>query len=150
MGIGQAEGVPFAVSPRNSAAAVAYLLEKTNVTYLLLAAEFKPLADEVLASMKNPPPVAYMPTFRNLFPEKDEDFEFLPQIKHRNINDPITMLHSSGKPPFFSFSWKLPNELSFSGSTAFPKPITYTHLLFQCASRVFCKCSLMRDRCFVF
>lgn len=98
MGIVQAEGVSFAVSPRNSAIAVAHLLEKTRSKYLLVSEDFRPLAEAAITSMKNPPPIAYIPSFHNdLFLEKDEGFEFLPQIKHKNIHDPVTILHSSGR-----------------------------------------------------
>lgn len=60
--------------------------------------DFKPLAEAAMASMSNPPPIAYMPLFhKDLYPENEDNFEFLPEIKHKNINDPVTILHSSGK-----------------------------------------------------
>lgn len=98
LGIIRAEGVAFAVSPRNSALAVAHLLTKTSAKHLLVTEDLKSLANAAIDSMSHPSLVVSMPSFyKDLFLDKDEIFETLPPAKHKEIHDPVAILHSSGK-----------------------------------------------------
>ncbi|KAF7798676.1 hypothetical protein EIP86_009900 [Pleurotus ostreatoroseus] len=106
--------VVFPISPRNSPAAIAYLLSKMGAMYIfvgsedalqdLAAAAFRNLSDS-----KNRVPIqAQFPTFADAYEAGiDDPFEPLPPLQFE-WNDPLVILHSSG-------------------STAFPKPLVYTH-----------------------
>ena len=105
LGIVRAEGVAFAVSPRNSAPGVAYLIDKTGSEYLIFTSDLKPLVDAALVILKEQgskiPVFRLMPTFKDLFPEDDsEDFEYLSEPRLKGLDDPIVLLHSSGTPGY--------------------------------------------------
>ena len=101
LGIIRAECVAFAVSPRNSAAGVAHLINKTGSRYIVVTPDLKPLMDTTIAILKEQgsviPDVQLMPTFGDLFPDGDsEDFEYLPEPELSGPDDPVCILHSSG------------------------------------------------------
>jgi hypothetical protein len=63
--------------------------------------DLKPLLDAALAVLKEQgsemPAVQLMPAFGDLFPSDDsEEFEYLPDPKNKNLDEPICILHSSG------------------------------------------------------
>ncbi|KAG7091792.1 putative NRPS-like protein biosynthetic cluster [Marasmius oreades] len=115
----RADCIVFPISPRNSAAAVAYLLGKVGVDHVLVGREaaMQDLIVESLAKLKetfpSQPSPTYSPTF--IFDEI-----FLPSFEEALVlkpdelplttryHDPMLYLHSSG-------------------STAFPKPIPLTN-----------------------
>ncbi|GJE93538.1 acetyl-CoA synthetase-like protein [Phanerochaete sordida] len=110
-GVQRAGAVAFPISPRNSPAAVAHLLARTRAPYVLLGREaaHQDLAAGAFAHMRlagaEPPRVADMPVFEDVY--NAGEVEPLPPL-HADLDEPTVMMHSSG-------------------STAFPKPITWTH-----------------------
>ncbi|KAJ3481757.1 hypothetical protein NLI96_g7439 [Meripilus lineatus] len=117
VGILRSGCTPFAISPRNSPAAIAHLLAKTGTKNVLLGREpaFQHLsgaAFKILESQGNTPPkTALLPTFEELYvPNSEENFEPLPPPT-TTLYDIAHMFHSSG-------------------STAFPKPIYNEHFTF--------------------
>ncbi|KAF9650627.1 acetyl-CoA synthetase-like protein [Thelephora ganbajun] len=122
LGIIRAEGAVFAVSPRNSASAVAHLISKTGSQHIIATPDLKPLTDAAIAILKEQrskiPVVQLMQTFEELFPDDDsENFEYLPEPKLKGLDDPVCILHSSG-------------------SVAYPKPVTFTNRIWVCCSRL--------------
>ena len=106
LGIVRAESAAFAVSPRNSAPAVAHLIEKTGSKHIIVTPDLKPLADAAITVLKEQgsgiPVVQLMPAFRDLFPDHDsDDFEYLPEPKLKGLDDPVVLLHSSGASRYF-------------------------------------------------
>ena len=101
LGIIRTECVAFAISPRNSAAGVAHLINKTGSQYITVTPDLKPLVDAGIAILKKQgskiPEVQLMPIFKDLFPDDDsEDFEYLPEPKSKSADDLVCILHSSG------------------------------------------------------
>ncbi|KAI0249337.1 acetyl-CoA synthetase-like protein [Lactifluus subvellereus] len=115
VGILRAGFAVFPISPRNSPEAVAHLLKKTGARHLLVGGEpmLQKLAAaslELLRADGHPEiPQSGMPRFEDIYPHDSSDSEFkhYPPAKF-NRNAPSLILHSSG-------------------STAFPKPIVWTH-----------------------
>jgi len=110
VGIARAGHIVFPISPRNSAAAVAHLIRGANISHILVGAEkiLEQLANESLELLQSveKPSLHPMPTFDDIFRCKEE---FVPlSLRRPNIHDPGVILHSSG-------------------STAFPKPILFSH-----------------------
>jgi len=100
-GIIRAEGAAFMISPSHSASAIAYLIDKTGTKHIIITPDVEPLADAVVAIMKERgleiPVVRPMPAFSDLFPDGDsKDFEYLPAPKLKGLEDPACLLHSSG------------------------------------------------------
>ncbi|EKM49937.1 uncharacterized protein PHACADRAFT_213717 [Phanerochaete carnosa HHB-10118-sp] len=113
-GICRAGFVAFPISPRNSPEAIAHLLAETGVSHIFISAEdaLQRLWDastDVLARTGGAPPLRHdVPAFQELYPaEPDVHFKLLPAPDVR-WDDVTIILHSSG-------------------STAFPKPIPWTH-----------------------
>lgn len=102
LGIIRAGSVAFAISPRNSAAGIAHLINKTGTQHVLVTPDLKPLMDATIAILKELegtiiPAVQSMPTFKDFFPDdEEEDFEYLPEPDATGPDDPICILHSSG------------------------------------------------------
>lgn len=103
MGIIRAGMTAFPISPRNSPAAIAHLLSKTNVTHMLIGGEqsLKTLAsaslnliDHLAVSI---PTQSVMPVFEDLYIDQNGvTFEPLP-LEKPSLNDAAVILHSSGK-----------------------------------------------------
>lgn len=108
-GIMRAGAVAFPVSVRNSDAGIVHLLRKTGATHMfvsqdpgmqgLAAASLKQMPDSTITTSD-------MPSFDALY--SAQDGELLPEAKNISLDDRGLILHSSG-------------------STAFPKPITFTY-----------------------
>ncbi|OBZ79958.1 L-aminoadipate-semialdehyde dehydrogenase large subunit [Grifola frondosa] len=113
VGIIRAGYIVFLISPRNSPTAIAHLLSKVHVTHILGGPEDS-LQDLLHASLqlipddpnRATPTLSLIPQFEELY-LKDATFEPLP-FERPQLSDRAVILHSSG-------------------STAFPKPITWTH-----------------------
>ncbi|KAH7929530.1 acetyl-CoA synthetase-like protein [Leucogyrophana mollusca] len=125
MSIIRANYVVFPISPRNSAAAVAHLLDKVGVDHVLVGREqvMQDLVNDALDVLRDQYPSAPTPNLSPMFIFEDlflptEDghamSETLP-FKYKGPNSPLIILHSSG-------------------STGFPKPVPWTnHTLSQLA-----------------
>lgn len=92
----------FAISPRNSPAAVAHLLQKTSPAHLIVGPEsnLKELAAASYNIIKGdgaePPRVSEMPFFDALYGNALSPFEPLPPVK-RGADDIVLIMHSSGE-----------------------------------------------------
>ena len=89
------------ISPRNSAASVAHLINKTGSQYIVVTPDLRPLVDAAFANLREQgsemPVIQLMPTFKNIFPDDEsDDFEYLPDLKNKGLDDPVCILHSSG------------------------------------------------------
>lgn len=126
----------FPISPRNSTAGVANLLQKMAVKYLFVSGdqamqELATTACEKNRSLEGNLEVELLevPTYETLFgvsaESSDAVFEPLPLPLKHDVDSVVMILHSSG----MSLSLCLPNPLlnNFEGSTSFPKPIPITH-----------------------
>ncbi|KAI0265422.1 acetyl-CoA synthetase-like protein [Gloeopeniophorella convolvens] len=115
VGILRAGFAVFPISPRNSPEAIAHLLKKTGTAHLLVggepmlqrlaAASLDLLREEGLPDI----PFSTMPQFEDIYPEGPSGSEFkrYPKVKF-DLDAPSLILHSSG-------------------STAFPKPVIWSH-----------------------
>ncbi|KAF8989919.1 hypothetical protein BDQ17DRAFT_1393209 [Cyathus striatus] len=104
----------FPISPRNSPAGVAHLLQTTGTKYLLLSHDpgIQRLAALTCAQpsmrvLASRPEMLPLPTFEYLFGTSEDDFEPLPMSFHPEPSTPALILHTSG-------------------SMSFPKPISLT------------------------
>ncbi|KAJ7448015.1 hypothetical protein FB451DRAFT_1289566 [Mycena latifolia] len=114
----RANYVVFPISPRNSPAAVAHLIDKAGVNHLLIGHDSSMLelangALEILASKypsRKAPDVSYVPLFEELF---------LPASERKMTPDSVP------------YEYKGPDAciiiMHSSGSTAFPKPIYWSN-----------------------
>ena len=125
-GIIRAGHTVFPISPRNSAPAIAHLLTKTGTQHVFVGSEsaLQDLAAMSLELMKDSgtplPAIQGIPLFETLYPrDLDESYEPLPKFKP-DWNDPAVIMHSSG-------------------STAFPKPIIWSHYRYFLLGIVPCK-----------
>lgn len=117
------------ISPRNSPAAVAHLLRKANVAHVLVGPEnaLQGLIASSLALLDGEedlkPSISVIPAFDQVYRPDSEPFEPLDPGKFK-LENAAVILHSSG-------------------STAFPKPIVWTHYqlfhvgLTPCESQIF-------------
>ncbi|KAF8990609.1 hypothetical protein BDQ17DRAFT_1433645 [Cyathus striatus] len=118
MAIMRANHIPFPISPRNSAQAVAHLVSKVNVKLVLLGRDkaMLNLAEDTVQILKDNhpattiPEISPIPVFENIFTGEVPDMTDLP-ITRRGSDEFVIYLHSSG-------------------STAFPKPIPWTNYRF--------------------
>ena len=101
LGILRAGHIAFLVSPRNSAAAVADLLNKTNCTHVLASQDphMSRLVEEALAAIDGVIQHA-MPEFEHLFsPEgttMEDAFHDVLEMPEFDLDSPALILHSSG------------------------------------------------------
>ncbi|KAM5543840.1 hypothetical protein V8D89_002457 [Ganoderma adspersum] len=113
LGILRAGHVAFPISPRNSPAAVADLLQKTRCVHILLSQDvhITGLARDALGEVDGVSQYA-MPQFESLYPagpsQKDSEVEDALEAPTYDLESPAIILHSSG-------------------STNHPKPITWSH-----------------------
>ncbi|KAI9459305.1 acetyl-CoA synthetase-like protein [Russula earlei] len=115
VGILRAGLTVFPVSPRNSPEAIAHLLKKTGASHLLVGGE--PKLQKLAASSLNllraeghpGIPFSDMPHYEDVYPvdSSDSTLKHYPAVKF-DLNAQSLILHSSG-------------------STAFPKPIVWSH-----------------------
>lgn len=147
VGIVRAGHIAFPISPRNSPAAVAHLLSKTSAEYVFVGPEgsLQNLANETMKILGNNdttrlPSLNTIPLFPELYRENDvPNFQLLPVYKPK-WDDAAIILHSSGT-CYMSIS-RLSTQLQcYAGSTAFPKPIVWTHHRYLLLSMVPCTCS---------
>lgn len=103
IGVQRAGFVAFPISPRNSPAAVAHLLTQTAAEYILVGPEpalqdLAAAAFDIMREAGTPlPPRAQMPVFEDLYiDDRESALEPLPPL-HADLDDPIVMMHSSGK-----------------------------------------------------
>ena len=121
----------FPISPRNSAIAVAHLLQKVQVDHVLLGheramQELVASAFDILRSdHKTLPSTSFMPQFEDLYGGSDVQWAPLPPMGKQDITEIAMILHSSGMN--ISISPAIPSDSSLIGSTAFPKPIGWSH-----------------------
>ncbi|KAH8110847.1 acetyl-CoA synthetase-like protein [Phellopilus nigrolimitatus] len=115
----------FCISPRNSPAAVTTLLAQTGVAHLFVSADasLQTLASAALDGLSAESPVRKheIAVFEDFFPTKGCDPAFTPEpLAEIDMDAPAAIFHSSG-------------------STAFPKPIYFTHraLIWAAASMCF-------------
>ncbi|KAI5119742.1 hypothetical protein M0805_008672 [Coniferiporia weirii] len=114
-GIFRAGLTAFPISPRNSPTAVAHLIRKTKVTHILVGHEqaSRTLSDMTLELLNNDgegkPRTSLMPSYEEIY-TSDAEFKPFPLVKP-DLDSIVLYLHSSG-------------------STAFPKPIPWTHYRF--------------------
>ncbi|KAJ7233038.1 hypothetical protein C8J57DRAFT_1090832 [Mycena rebaudengoi] len=112
----------FPISPRNSPSAVAYLIDKVGVNYLLIGHEptMQDISANAIQILKDQypgtavPDVSYVPLFEDLFLPQSEGSlapEDIPYEYH-GPDAPALVIHSSG---------------DCIGSTAFPKPIYWSN-----------------------
>ena len=101
-GICRAGFIAFPISPRNSPAAIAHLLAKVGVSYMIVGPEdaLRTLATASLDLLKAtgavPPTVFPLPSFEEIYPDSlDSNFAFLPPLTTR-WDDPVIIVHSSG------------------------------------------------------
>ena len=67
----------------------------------MITQDLKPLVDAAMVILEEQgskiPVVRLIPAFEDLFPDDDsEDFEYLPELKLKGLDDPFCILHSSG------------------------------------------------------
>ncbi|GBE77884.1 acetyl-CoA synthetase-like protein [Sparassis crispa] len=104
--------IPFPISTRNSATAVAHLVKKTGILQLIVSSDAATQrlghhANELLAEDGAEVDIVPMPHFPDFY--NDEENCEVTKIIERDVNNVALILHSSG-------------------STAFPKPIRLTSL----------------------
>ena len=101
VGVQRAGFVSFPISPRNSPAAVAYLLTKTSSEYVLVGAEqnLQDLFAATLQLMREEnaplPHQITMPTFEDLYVQGTDTYVPLPPLD-ADFDEPTVMMHSSG------------------------------------------------------
>lgn len=129
LGVQRAGFVSFAISSRNSPAAIAHLLTKTSSEYILIGRDqnLQDLAAAAFQLMQeadsHPPFKMTMPIFEDLFVGDTPDFVALPPL-NADWDEPMVMMHSSG---IFLLDMSRDFSKYYLGTTAFPKPITWTH-----------------------
>ncbi|KAF9505928.1 hypothetical protein BS47DRAFT_1322053 [Hydnum rufescens UP504] len=109
-GIVHAGYIPFPISPRNSPAAIAHLLTKTNTTHMFVSTDpgMQGLSAATLKLTGDKIQLMAPPFFTQLYePRPQEDALPLPFVQKPDLLAPAFILHSSG-------------------STSFPKPIIIT------------------------
>ncbi|TCD65683.1 putative NRPS-like protein biosynthetic cluster [Steccherinum ochraceum] len=116
-GMMRANCIIFPISPRNSPAAVAHLLNQTHAQHVIVGSEpaLQSLAEAAFEQLQNQelpiPDSSDIPCFEDLVKlPVEQDFEFLPQFKF-GPEEIVAILHSSG-------------------SSAFPKPRPTWHARF--------------------
>lgn len=128
MGIMGSGNIVFPISTRNSPAAVIYLLEKTGANYLLVGREdsHQTLAASSLELLKTTKPKTFpMFTFGDVYNDDVEEDDVVIHRPRPAMEDTAVILHSSG-------------------STAFPKPIPWSHYGLVQQAIAFCKVSIYR------
>ncbi|KAL4248625.1 Adenylate-forming Reductase [Abortiporus biennis] len=121
LGIIRSGHTAFPISPRNSPEAIAHLLMKTKASFVFIGNDpgIRSIAKAALQRVQEQKGESFdgpttelllMPTFEDMFPCNEKAFELFPQIKY-SMEATALIMHSSG-------------------STAFPKPISWSHRAF--------------------
>ncbi|KAF8129542.1 acetyl-CoA synthetase-like protein [Boletus edulis] len=116
VGLSIAGWVPFPVSPRNSAAGVASMMEKTNCSRIVTHDHaHRVLIDSIRREFGGEELTVYeLPSFHHVFPKLgrenvvDPFVPYPPALKRPDLDSPAIYMHSSG-------------------STGFPRPIPHSH-----------------------
>ena len=127
----------FPISPRNSAPAIAHLMETTGVTAILVGDEpsLKRLAAAAFDIIRNsggsPPNVAQMPAFDDIFLTRsttviDTD-EFIPPLGWRRQDRAGLIVHSSGPSRDYQICIRSTHGELNAGSTEWPKPVYWSY-----------------------
>ncbi|TDL22742.1 acetyl-CoA synthetase-like protein [Rickenella mellea] len=100
----------FQISPKNSTAAVAHLLRRTNCRMIFISDDTatKDLCQNAVEELQIEIPIVIAPNFNDVFRDEKDTFIRLPPIIPPNLDIPAVIFHSSG-------------------STSFPKPIPIMH-----------------------
>lgn len=133
MAVLRANCIVFPISPRNSAAAIAHLISKVNITHILLGQEqsMLDLTGKTLKVLQSDHPSTAEPNispvllFDDLYlgPNSLVNMDDFP-VTRTNSDDVTLYLHSSGENQHRNYI-HLPIDLKI-GSTAFPKPIPWS------------------------
>lgn len=111
-GIQYAGFTPFPISPRNSSAAIAHLVVKASVAHIIIEDAFRDLAEDALTLLKSDsasvPTASAAPVFEDLYLLSSVAQEVNVAVEKPVWESNGIIIHSSG-------------------STAFPKPIMWTH-----------------------
>lgn len=125
---------PFPISPRNSPAALAHLLQKTKTAYLYVSGDPNMTALsgaglKAAAAAGHAVEKLALPKFHDLYeaPHEDDALPVPPATPVEDLDTVALYLHSSGMPNLFIFQTFYLYALFPSGSTSFPKPIPITH-----------------------
>lgn len=102
VGLMRAGYQPFPISIRNSKFGVANMFLQTASQHLFVSADdsMQGVAKNALEEIKKEgreAKILSMPTFEDLFPEKDSSFELLPLTTTPDLDAPALILHSSGE-----------------------------------------------------
>jgi hypothetical protein len=131
LGIMRTGAILFALSPRNSPQAIAHLLQETRTSYLLvgrqkgLHAAASESLDFIRAANGSIPKLGEMPLFEDLFLPAGNEVELLPPLKSTDVDRIGLIIHSSGESLFSNDTSNL-IRVYIPGSTAFPKPISWS------------------------
>ena len=93
----------FPISPRNSATAVAHLLQIAQVDHILVGHELAmqelvTSSFDILRRTKETiPSTSSIPQFKDLYGDSIAGYELLPPMGTKKITDTAIILHSSGK-----------------------------------------------------
>lgn len=121
---------PLLISPRNSAAAVVNLLQKTSSHKLLTTqATLSLLLDQVRSSVAN-----ISPTFELVIEEFPSMADAYPKLSRETRTDPFQAYPAPVQPPLLD---DVVAYMHSSGSTGLPKPIVQTNRMILQAARLF-------------
>lgn len=138
-GILRAGYTVFPISPRNSPQAIAHLLRKTGAIHLFASgdSQLQSLACTSIELLQatgeaNAVKIYETPVFGDLFPHEAAETSFIRfPVRHFDLEMPALILHSSGKscgyPCYLSLTSRHYNLLLYQGTTAFPKPVVWSH-----------------------
>lgn len=91
----------FPISPRNSEQGVANLLQKMNVTHLIVSHDdaTRRTAKAACQAINNSLDVTFLdvPKFTDLYSDQPENFTPLPPLPATDVSNLALILHSSGK-----------------------------------------------------
>lgn len=126
----------FPISPKNSEAGIAHLLEKMSVDFVLVSrdAQMRRLVEAGLEGMSGPKPtVLGVPLFEELFTggETDDDLPPLDQL-NRDLDEPVLTLHSSGMLSLFLATYVITrhHRIHFISETNRVVPTTYPAMVY--------------------
>ncbi|MBW0473423.1 hypothetical protein O181_013138 [Austropuccinia psidii MF-1] len=136
--------IPFAISPRNSAPAIAHLLQTTNCRHLLVQfdPEISPVSEETISRQQVKSVMKILPKHCRISLWKmPTAYDLFPCLANEDLWDDEGDLEVNGKEIFeFVDANVLPSRtlwiLHSSGTTKFPKPIYINQAAFQGALNI--------------